>query len=145
MFHDLKCLWIVLHDDDIWYDMVLMMPRRGMTMLINIYNFYIMTHMRVFTLVMQVLPMLYNDSYEISMDEPMERLLMGLIYMWCAPAMGGVVEVSTTTIWGELGMSRCRHVAYPSQHQCRALYMIFYGFTILKPIHIVFFKGYMYY
>ena len=33
---DLKCLWIVLHNDDILCDMVLMMPRRSMTMLINI-------------------------------------------------------------------------------------------------------------
>ena len=43
--------------------MVLMMPRRGMTILINIYDFYMMTHMRVFTLVMQVLLVLYGDDY----------------------------------------------------------------------------------
>ena len=55
---DLKCLWIVLHNDDILCDMVLMMPRRSMTMLINIYNFNMMTHMKVFTMVLRVLPVL---------------------------------------------------------------------------------------
>ena len=48
-------------------DMVLMMPRGGMMMLINIYiyiyDFYMMTYIRVFMLVLRVLPVLYGDDY----------------------------------------------------------------------------------
>ena len=44
-------------------DMVLRMSRGGMMILINIYDFYMTTYMRVFTLVLQVLPILYDDDY----------------------------------------------------------------------------------
>ena len=77
-------------------------------------------------------------SYEAPMDGPMEMSHMGLIYMWCTPLVGGVAGVSTTTVWGGVGMPRYCRVTYPDQHQCRALYMIFYGFTILKLIRIMF-------
>ena len=33
-------------------------------------------------------------------------------------------------------MPQCRRMAYPSQHQCRARYIIFDDFMILKPICI---------
>ena len=48
-------------------------------------------------------------------------------------------------VWGIIGMSRDHYVAYLGQHRCQAQYMIFDGFTILKPMRIVFFNVYMYY
>ena len=56
----------------------------------------------------------------------------------CALVVDSVTGVSTTIDLGEVGMPRCRRVAYPSQHQCRAQYMIFDGFMILKTICIYF-------
>ena len=54
--------------------------------------------------------------------------------------MGGVVGASTMMVCSGAGMLRCCRVAYLGQHLCRAQYLIFYGFTILKPMHIVFFQ-----
>ena len=51
--------------------------------------------------------------------------------------MGGVIGVSTMTVWDGVEMSRYCRVTYPGQHQCRAQYMIFSAFVISKT--------YMYY
>ena len=97
-------------------DMVLMMPWRGMTMLINIYTCFI------WWLTWGFLPYFYGfysyynlfcgfyscytvmiTSYDAHMDEPRERLYMGLIYMCYAPVVGGGAGVSITTNLGQSG------------------------------------------
>ena len=49
-----------------------------------------------------------------------------------SPSVGGMVGVSTTTVWGGVEMQRCRRVAYLDQHQYRSRYMIFFCFAISK-------------
>ena len=74
------------------------------------------------------------------MDRPRERPHMGLIYIvmcprhgWCGlpsvTVMGGVAQPQR--IWDGMRMPQCHRVAYPGQYQCRVLYMIFDGFTII--------------
>ena len=68
----------------------------------------------------------------------MERPHSGLDICVMALIVGGVDGVSTTVVWGRVGMPWYRRVAYPGQHQYRARYMIFFGFTIIKTYTIMF-------
>ena len=68
----------------------------------------------------------------------MEKPHSGLDICVMVVTVGVVDGVLTTVVWGGVGMPQYDRLAYPSQHQCRALYMIFYGFTILKLIRIMF-------
>ena len=78
------------------------------------------------------------------MDGPMERPHMGLIDdMMCSPSWVVWLAFQPRWIWGEVGMPRYRRVAYPGQHQCRACYMIFDDFKILKSC-MYFFKKHIY-
>ena len=51
------------------------------------------------------------------MDRLIERSHMGLIYIYVmCLAVGGVAGVSTTVVWGGVGMPWCHCVAYSDQH-----------------------------
>ena len=134
-------------------DMVLITPQRGMMILINIYVLYndshegyhpgfasftrVITGFEGFTRVI----LWWLRSYEVPMDGPIERPHMGLIYIYiCDVPLPYVVWLAfqLRRIWGGVRMLWFHRVAYQGQHQCRALYMIFYSFKILKIVHIMF-------
>ena len=73
------------------------------------------------------------------MDGLKEMPYMGFD-IYCDVSLSWVVWLvfQPRQIWSEMGMPRGRCMAYLGQHQCPTLYMIFNGFTILKPICIMF-------
>ena len=67
-------------------------------------------------------------SYKALMDGPMKRPHMGLIVVVMCPHRGWCGWRFNHDGFGWVGMSRCHHVAYLGQHQCRACFMIFDNF-----------------
>ena len=101
------------------YDLVLMTPQCGMTMLINIYDFYKMIHMRVCTLVLRGLPVLYGDDF-VATRPLWTDLWRGRIWLdiCCDVPWSWVVWLAfqPRQIWDGVGMSRYRRVAYLGKH-----------------------------
>ena len=77
------------------------------------------------------------------MDRSRERPHMGLIYIVMCSRRGWCGWHFNHDRFGAKWGCRCRRITYPSQHQCRARYMIFDGFMILKPICICFKRVYV--
>ena len=136
-----------------------MMPRRGMTIAINIYIWFLyddsyegfhldfasFTHVITSFVGFTYVIRWWLCSYEVPMDELIKRSHMCLIYIWCAPVVDGVAGVSTTTNLGWNGDATVSSRGLPrSTPMSSSIYYIWWFYDIKTNTYYVL-NVYMYY